>query len=132
MTNGPPEVPSASQLWTKILLGFLAVVLTLVFAGWKLSSWPVRLRYPGERNYVEGMRLAEMLHLRGGLPIYAPASAGRLDAAILRSALHYLLGARLGRSVCVKPGRGLIDCRGQIGKPLVGLLPRVFADAHLS
>jgi hypothetical protein len=40
------------------------------------------------------MRLAEMQHLRHGIPIYAPASAERFDATIY-GPLYYLLGSRL-------------------------------------
>lgn len=40
------------------------------------------------------MRLAEMQHLRQGIPVYAPASAERFDAMIY-GPLYYLLGSRL-------------------------------------
>ena len=71
-----------------------AVILALGFALPQLSAWPVKLRYPGEQDYVEGMRLVEMVHLQEGVPIYAPPSPERFDAAIY-GPLYYLLGARL-------------------------------------
>jgi hypothetical protein len=40
------------------------------------------------------MRLAEMQHLRQGIPIYAPATPERFDAAIY-GPLYYLVGSRL-------------------------------------
>ncbi len=63
---------------------------------WNLSTWPSRLRYPGELDGdgTEGMRLAEMQHLRQGVPAYAPASPDRFDAMIY-GPLYYWLGARL-------------------------------------
>ncbi|MBZ5542968.1 MAG: hypothetical protein LAO07_04725, partial [Acidobacteriia bacterium] len=76
-------------------LGGLVVLLFAgLFAASQLATWPNRLRYPGESNYVDGMRLVEMLHLRQGVPIYALPSAERFDAAIY-GPLYYLLGARL-------------------------------------
>ena len=89
-----PESGVASRPKAKLFLAFCSLLLAGGFAAWQLSSWPVRLRYPGEQNLVEGMRLVEILHLRGGVPIYAPASAERFDAAIY-GPLYYLLGARL-------------------------------------
>lgn len=77
-----------------ILLAAVALLLAAAFAGRQVSSWPARLRYPGEQNFVEGMRLAEMQHLRRGVPIYAPASAERFDASIY-GPLYYLVGSRL-------------------------------------
>jgi hypothetical protein len=70
------------------------LLLVVFFAGLQISTWPVRLRYPGEGNGIEGMRLAEMQHLRHGVPIYAPATAERFDAAIY-GPLYYLIGSRL-------------------------------------
>jgi hypothetical protein len=78
----------------KALLGTVTVLLVLGFAGWNLSSWPVRLRYPGEWGSIEGIPLAEMLHLREGLPIYSPTTPGRFDAANY-GPLYYLLGSKL-------------------------------------
>ncbi len=80
--------PNARALWA-----FSALVLAGLFAGRNLASWPVRLRYPGEESF-EGMPLAEVVNLRQGLPIYAPASPERFSAAIY-GPFFYLLGARL-------------------------------------
>lgn len=77
-----------------IVLGGAVLVLAGFFAGLQVTTWPVRLRYPGELNDIEGMRLVEMLHLRRGVPIYALPSAERFDASIY-GPLYYLLGARL-------------------------------------
>jgi hypothetical protein len=68
--------------WSAMLLSCAAILLAGGCAAWQLSSWPVRFRYPGEWCGVEGMRLGEMQHLGEGIPIYAPASAERFDAAI--------------------------------------------------
>lgn len=76
------------------LAALAALLLVTGFATLQVSSWPVRLRYPGESAGIEGMRLAEMLHLREGIAIYAPASAERFDASIY-GPLYYLLGARV-------------------------------------
>lgn len=94
MMSSTAELSTTSHPGKKSLLGFTALLMALVFAGWNLSTWPVRLRYPGELNYTEGMPLAEMLHLRQGIPIYAPASARSYDAANF-GPLYYLVGARL-------------------------------------
>jgi hypothetical protein len=75
-------------------LTLAALLLAGGLAAWSLSTWPVKLRYPGEWCGIEGMRLAEMQHLRHGIPIYAPASAERFDATIY-GPLYYLAGARL-------------------------------------
>jgi len=72
----------------------VALLLTSLLAGRQLSHWPAKLRYRGEQNCVEGMRLVEMVHLREGVPIYAPPSPDRFDASIY-GPLYYLLGARL-------------------------------------
>jgi hypothetical protein len=85
---------AAGPARTELVLGLSALFLVGFFAARQVSTWPVRLRYPGEQNYVEGMRLAEMVHLRQGVPIYAPPSPERFDAAIY-GPLYYLLGARL-------------------------------------
>jgi hypothetical protein len=72
----------------------LAVAVAGLLAARHLATWPVRLEYPGEASHVEGVPLAEMLHLRQGVPIYAPPSPDRFNAA-LYGPLYYLLGARL-------------------------------------
>lgn len=78
----------------ELLACLAALLLAGGFAVWQLSTWPVRFRYPGEWCWIEGMRLAEMQHLRQGIPIYAPASAERFDATIY-GPLFYLIGSRL-------------------------------------
>jgi hypothetical protein len=93
--TGSAEKSSASRhagvkRWL-VAVAFLVVGLP---AAWHVSSWPTRLRYPGELDDIEGMRLAEMQHLGRGVPIYAPATPGRFDPAIY-GPLYYLLGARL-------------------------------------
>ncbi|MBZ5515429.1 MAG: transposase [Acidobacteriia bacterium] len=88
------DLPTAAHPQRKVLHGVGIVLLASAFAAWNLSPWPARLRYPGEWCGVEGMRLAEMLHLRQGIPIYAPASAERFDATIY-GPLYYLIGSRL-------------------------------------
>ena len=74
------------------------VALTFLMAGplaaWNMLSWPTRLSYPGEIVQVEGMRLAEMQHLRQGIAVYAPATPERFDAMIY-GPLYYLFGAQL-------------------------------------
>lgn len=73
---------------------WVAVLLAGLFAGRQVGSWAVRLRYPGEGDFVDGNRLAEMQHLRQGVPVYAPASPQHFDA-MFHGPLYYLLGARL-------------------------------------
>jgi hypothetical protein len=79
--------PGAGLFWVAVLLAGL-------FAARQLGTWPVRLRYPGEADFVEGIHLTQMQHLRQGLPVYAPASSQRFDA-MTYGPLYYLLGARL-------------------------------------
>lgn len=79
---------------SKSKLGWIALLLVGLFAGWHLASWPTRLRYPGEIDLFEGTRLVEMQHLRRGVAVYAPASPERFDAMIY-GPLYYLLGAQL-------------------------------------
>jgi len=79
---------------TKIWLGALAFLLVGLPAAWHVSSWPTRLRYPGEIDLFEGTRLVEMQHLRRGVAVYAPATPERFDAMIY-GPLYYLLGAQL-------------------------------------
>jgi hypothetical protein len=72
----------------------VCVLLATSFAARQLSTWPVRLSYPGELNDIEGMRLVEMVHLQRGVPIYSEPSDQRFDAATY-GPLYYLLGSRL-------------------------------------
>lgn len=76
------------------LLSLVVLALLTLFAGNHLATVPVRLSYPGELNYIEGIPMAEMLHLRQGAPIYAGPSAGNYEVANY-GPLYYLLGARL-------------------------------------
>ena len=77
-----------------LVLGIVVLLLAGSFAAWHVSEWPVRLRYPGDLGLVEGVPMAEMLHLRQGVPIYAPPTPQRFDAAIY-GPLYFLLGSRL-------------------------------------
>jgi hypothetical protein len=79
---------------TKVWLSCLALLAAGLGAGRQVASWPVRLRYPGEENVVEGMALVEMQHLHEGLPVYAPASPERFDRMVY-GPLYFLLGVRL-------------------------------------
>jgi hypothetical protein len=65
----------------EMLVGASVLLLAGSFAAWHVSDWPAKLRYPGEQNFAEGVLLAEMVHLRQGVPIYAPPSPQRFDAA---------------------------------------------------
>jgi len=96
MTNAEKsESPGAAGIARRGRFAAVAgVLLAGGFAVWQLSAWPVRFRYPGEWCGIEGMRLAEMQHVRQGIPIYAPASAERFDATIY-GPLFYLIGSRL-------------------------------------
>ena len=88
------QIPANRWSKRKLLLALVVLLMAGAFAFWHVSSWPTRLRYPGEQNFVEGMRLVEMAHLRQGVGIYAPPSPEGFDAAIY-GPLYYLLGARL-------------------------------------
>jgi hypothetical protein len=77
-----------------LVVGILVLLLAGSFAAWHVSDWPVKLRYPGDESLVEGVPLAEMVHLRQGVPIYAPPTPERFDAAIY-GPLYFLLGSRL-------------------------------------
>jgi hypothetical protein len=90
----PGEASKTSRPMKTTLLGLAALLLAGGFAARQLSSWPARLRYPGEENLAEGMCLAEMEHLRRGVAIYAPPSPERFDASIY-GPLYYLVGTRL-------------------------------------
>jgi hypothetical protein len=63
---------------------YVAFTLLLVGvpAAWNVSSWPTRLRYPGELDGdgIEGMRLAEIQHLREGVPVMPPPLRNDLTA----------------------------------------------------
>ena len=78
----------------EILAGVSLLLLAGAFAAWHASDWPTKLRYPGDQNFAEGVLLAEMVHLRQGIPIYAPPSPERFNAANY-GPLYFLLGSRL-------------------------------------
>jgi hypothetical protein len=84
----------------KALFTGILFLLVGTCAAWNLKTWPVRLRYPGDSMaHIEGMRIAELEHMRQGVPVYAPASPERFDAMIY-GPLYYLLASRF-----VDPGR---------------------------
>lgn len=135
MSDVPAAISTGVSNRKKTLLGFSAVVLALAFAGWNLSGWPAKLRYPGELNFIEGMPLAEMIHLRQGVPIYAPASGRSYDAANF-GPLYYLVGARLvdPRAPAYLPLRllstlGTLGCAGACGLLAYWLAQSYFAAA---
>jgi len=88
----PVAAPSASR--KGILLGLAALAMAGFFVAIHIWGLPAKLRYPGELDFIEGIPLAEMIHLRRGVPIYAPASEQGFDATNY-GPLYYLLGARL-------------------------------------
>jgi|GEM_PF-1082483 len=73
-----------------VLVSFL---LVSSFAAWNLSTWPARIRYPGDEDY-EGVVLATMIHMRQGVPVYAAGAASGFDGATY-GPLFYLLGEHL-------------------------------------
>lgn len=93
MTNAPTEISAASSARKEAFVAMLALLLAGIFASLQISTWPTRLRYPGEQND-EGISFFETLHLRRGIPIYALPSPGRFDGSVY-GPLYYLLGARL-------------------------------------
>lgn len=90
---GFPPASSRQQIWARVLFA-LAIALAGFAAVRVVSTWPTRLSYPGEGDFVEGQQMAEMLHLRQGHPIYQPAESDRFDDAIY-GPLYYLLGSCL-------------------------------------
>lgn len=89
MTENAPVAESRKT--TALSVAVLA--LPALFVLLHLSGLPAKLRYPGELNFVEGMPLAEMVHLREGVPIYAAVGAEGYDATNF-GPFYYLLGAR--------------------------------------
>jgi len=84
-----------SHIKTKFLFRSLPLFLAGLFALWNLSSWPMRLQYPGDGSYGgDAIPLAEVLHLRQGLPTYAAASPEQYDG-VNWGPLYYLVGAQL-------------------------------------
>ncbi|MGA2630151.1 MAG: hypothetical protein ABSG54_08030 [Terriglobia bacterium] len=78
------------EYWPSLLV----FLLVGIFAVRYLATWPILLRYPGEENRSEGIALAEMVRLRRGFAVYAPASAESFQAANY-GPLYFLVGARL-------------------------------------
>lgn len=78
----------------QLIFSLLACALLLGFGGYNLSSWPAALRYPGEISDIEGRPMTEMVQLRSGVPIYAPATPERYDSANY-GVLYYWLGSHL-------------------------------------
>ena len=93
MTSPSPDVASGRRR-KQLVVSLAAIVVAGLAAGLQLKTLPAKLRYPGELDLVEGMPLAEMIHLRQGVPIYAPASSHGYDAANF-GPFYYLVGERL-------------------------------------
>ena len=72
----------------------MAIALPAILVFVNLLGLPTKLRYPGELNFIEGMALAEMVHLRQGVRIYATPSAEGYDGANY-GPLYYIVGAQL-------------------------------------
>jgi hypothetical protein len=80
------------RLNVSLACGLAAFLIAGFFAVRNLATWPVRLTYPGEESN-EGIALAEIIHLRHGVPIYAPATDRYDDATY--GPLYYLVAGRL-------------------------------------
>jgi hypothetical protein len=76
-----------------LVCGLAAFLITGLFAARNLATWPARLAYTGDESY-EGVALAEMIHLRQGVPVYAAAATEGYDAATY-GPLYYMLAGRL-------------------------------------
>jgi hypothetical protein len=80
-----------SRRWLPLLA--ILMVGTVVFH--HLYQWPVRIQYPGDEYFGgDSIPLVELVHLRRGIPIYAPVSGDRYDAANW-GPLYYLLGSKM-------------------------------------
>ncbi len=118
MTENAP----AGESRKSIALGAATLALPALFVLLHLSGLPAKLRYPGELNFVEGMPLAEMVHLRQGVPIYAPVSGEGYDATNF-GPFYYLVGARF-----VDPERPayfalrVLSLAGTVGAALIAAL----------
>jgi hypothetical protein len=94
MSNSTTSHSETRRIPPPWLFPVLAILLAGAAAVHQVSHWPMRFRYPGEEDYIEGTKLGEMVDLRRGIPIYAPTSPERFEAANY-GPLYYLLGARL-------------------------------------
>ena len=86
-----PSLPKADN-WRASVVPLLALALVSYSGVLHVSTWPSRLRYPGEEDAAEGTQLSEMVHLRQGIHIYRLPSNGSFDGAIY-GPLCYLVGA---------------------------------------
>ena len=78
----------------KLLFAVVALAMAAFAAGRQVAAWPTRIRYPGELDSTEGRMLADMVALREGVPVYAPASPERYNS-VEYGPFFYLLGSRL-------------------------------------
>ena len=87
--------PAASERMSTggVACCLIAFLIAGFFAARNLSSWPTRIRYPGEESY-EGCAIAEAARLGQGVAIYSPPSAQGFSGATY-GPFFYLLGARL-------------------------------------
>lgn len=88
MTTGSVRLFRAPVLYSVSLF-----LLAGFFAARNVASWPARISYPDDESY-EGVVLAEMVHLREGVPIYAAGAKDGFDAATY-GPLYYLTGQYL-------------------------------------
>jgi hypothetical protein len=116
--------PFTLQFLTKFPSGFWGLLLVGVFACWNLASWPARLSFPGDGSLGgDSIPVAELLHLRQEVPIYAQPTAEQYDGANW-GPLYYLLGSRLvnPETISYRPLR-ILSLAGTLGcAALVGLL----------
>ena len=80
LAEHPKMTGPLRRRWS-VYFGYGALLFAGLFAGIHLSSWPLRLRYPGEVCFIEGTRRGEMEHVRQGIPIYATGLAEHFGAA---------------------------------------------------
>ncbi len=100
-SKGAEKPSSDRKSRVKIRTGHLRIILTIAsiampgfFAIRHVATWQARASYAGDLDNVESCVLAEMVHLRQGIPIYAPASSERFDTSNY-GPLFYLLGSQL-------------------------------------
>jgi hypothetical protein len=95
MTAAIPETNTSSTRASRASLYFwiAAFLLAGLFAARNLSTWSVRISYPGDESY-EGVALLEISHLRRGIPIYAAGATQSFNEATY-GPLYYILGSQL-------------------------------------